>query len=186
MKKQESGTTPKLSTKTNNKNPEPLTELFTDGIRDLYWAENHLVKSLPKMIAAATSPELKKAIESHLVETKGQVGRIEQIFVLLNEKPVAKKCDAMEGLTKEAEGMVEETEAGTAARDLGIILASQKIEHYEIASYTGLLKLSEQLALTDVGELLSQTLSEEKLADEKLSDIAGNGIDYKANSKGLI
>mgnify|MGYP003575996622 CR=1 FL=1 len=181
MKKQESGTTPKLSTKTES--TESLKELFTDGIRDLYWAENHLVKSLPKMISAAGSPSLKKAIEAHLAETKGHVGRIVQIFELLGVKAVAKKCDAMEGLTKEGEGIIEETEQGTAARDLGIIMASQKVEHYEIASYNGLLKLSAQLALTDVGELLAQTLSEEKLADEKLADIAGNEIEYPITEK---
>ncbi|QPH39026.1 YciE/YciF ferroxidase family protein [Pedobacter endophyticus] len=183
MKKQESGTTPKLSTKTNNDSQNPLLELFTSGIRDLYWAENHLVKSLPKMISAATDPKLKKTIESHLVETQGHVRRIEQIFTLLNEKPIAKKCDAMEGLTKEGEGMVEETEQGTVARDMGIILASQKVEHYEIASYNGLFKLAEQLGLNEVGALLAETLSEEKLADEKLADLADKEIDYKIADK---
>ncbi|KLT67328.1 ferritin-like domain-containing protein [Pedobacter sp. BMA] len=180
MKKEESGTAPKLSTKLNKEDSSPLQELFADGIRDLYWAENHLVKSLPKMISAATSPELVAAIESHLVETKDHVTRIEEIFTLLREKPIAKKCDAMEGLTKEGEGIIEETEPGTATRDAGIILASQKVEHYEIASYNGLFQLATTLGLTEVADILEKTLSEEKLADSKLSDIAGNEINYKA------
>ncbi|MDN3586007.1 ferritin-like domain-containing protein [Pedobacter aquatilis] len=180
MKKQESDSAPKLSTKPEAEPSAPLKELFTDGIRDLYWAENHLVKALAKMISAATSPDLIAAIKSHLKETEGHVGRIEQIFVLLGEKPVAKKCDAMEGLTKEGEGIIEETRAGTATRDMGIILASQKVEHYEIASYTGLFQLATSLGLSEVADILGQTLSEEKLADAKLSDIAGNEIITKA------
>ncbi|UKT66146.1 YciE/YciF ferroxidase family protein [Pedobacter mucosus] len=180
MKKQESGTEPKLSTKTTKEESPALNELFTDGIRDLYWAENHLVKALPKMISAATSSDLIAAIESHLVETKGHVARLEQIFELLGEKPVAKKCDAMEGLTKEGEGIIEETEAGTSTRDVGIILASQKVEHYEIASYNGLFQIATTLGLTEVADILEKTLSEEKLADSKLSDIAGNELNYKA------
>lgn len=180
MKKQESGSSPNLSTKPSEEKSTPLKELFTDGIRDLYWAENHLVKSLPKMISAASSPELVSAIESHLIETRGHVERIEQIFALLGEKPVAKKCDAMEGLTKEGEGIIEETQAGTATRDAGIIMASQKVEHYEIASYNGLYQLATTLGLTEIADILEQTLSEEKLADSKLSDIAGNEINSKA------
>lgn len=180
MKKQESGTEPKLSTKTTKDSSSALQELFTDGIRDLYWAENHLVKALPKMISAATAPELVSALESHLEETKTHVARLEQVFELLGEKAIAKKCDAMEGITKEGEGIVEETEPGTATRDVGIILASQKVEHYEIASYSGLIQLATTLGLTEVGDLLEETLSEEKNADSKLSDIAGNEINYKA------
>jgi len=180
MKKQESGTEPKLSTKPTKDSSPALQELFTDGIRDLYWAENHLVKNLPKMISAATSPALVSAIEAHLEETKTHVSRLEQIFELLGEKAIAKKCDAMEGITKEGEGIVEETEPGTATRDVGIILASQKVEHYEIASYGGLAQLATTLGLSDVAEILKQTLAEEKSADVKLSDVAEKEINYKA------
>ncbi|RDC57326.1 ferritin-like domain-containing protein [Pedobacter chinensis] len=180
MKTKETGSDPKFATKTSSQESPALNELFKDSISDLYWAENHLVKALPKMISAATAPELKNAIESHLEETKGHVSRLEQIFELLGEKAIAKKCDAMEGLTKEAEGIVEETEPGTATRDVGIILASQKVEHYEIASYGGLYQLATTLGLTDIADLLEQTLAEEKLADGKLTDIAENEINYKA------
>jgi len=180
MKTKETGSDPKFAAKTSSQESPALNELFKDSISDLYWAENHLVKALPKMISAATAPELKNAIESHLEETKGHVSRLEQIFELLGEKAIAKKCDAMEGLTKEAEGIVEETEPGTATRDVGIILASQKVEHYEIASYGGLYQLATTLGLTDIADLLEQTLAEEKLADGKLTDIAENEINYKA------
>lgn len=180
MKKNETGGDPKFATKTTTQDAPALHELFKDAIADLYWAENHLVKALPKMISAATAPELKNAITSHLEETKGHVTRLEQVFELLGEKAIAKKCDAMEGLSKEAEGIVEETEAGTATRDVGIILASQKVEHYEIASYGGLFKLATTLGLTEIADILEQTLAEEKLADSKLTDIAENEINYKA------
>ncbi|MBC6111404.1 ferritin-like domain-containing protein [Pedobacter fastidiosus] len=180
MKTKQTGSDPKFATKTTPQDAPALNELFKDSIADLYWAENHLVKALPKMISAATAPELKNAIESHLDETKTHVTRLEQVFEHLGVKPIAKKCDAMDGLTKEAEGIVEETEPGTATRDVGIILASQKVEHYEIASYGGLYQLATTLGLTEIADILEQTLAEEKLADRKLTDIAENEINYKA------
>jgi ferritin-like metal-binding protein YciE len=171
---------PKFSTKTSPKAEPALLELFTDGIKDIYWAENHLVKTLPKMQKAATAKTLVEAIASHLEETKVHVSRLEQVFELLGEKVQAQKCDAMEGLAKEGEGIVESTEPGTATRDVGIILASQKVEHYEIATYGGLTQLAKTLGLDDVAELLYQTLSEEKAADQKLTDVAESDINYKA------
>lgn len=157
-----------------------LKELFTDSVKDIYWAEKHLVKALPKMEKAATSPELKTAITNHLAETEGHVSRLEQVFELLGEKPQAKKCDAMEGLTKEGESIVEETEVGTSTRDVGIILASQKVEHYEIATYGGLAKLATTLGLADIASILQQTLEEEKAADQKLTIVAEESINYQA------
>lgn len=178
--KNESTSEPKFSTKTSATSEPALMELFLDSIKDIYWAENHLVKALPKMQEAATSTELAGAIEEHLTQTKGHVARLEQVFELLGEKAQAKKCDAMEGISKEGEGIVESTEAGTATRDVGIILASQKVEHYEIASYGGLVQLAITLGLNDVADLLAETLSEEKEADLILSEIAENNINYKA------
>jgi len=171
---------PKFSTKTSPKAEPALLELFTDGIKDIYWAENHLVKTLPKMKKAATFKTLIAAIESHLEETRTHVSRLEQVFELLGEKVQAQKCDAMEGLAKEGEGMIESTEPGTATRDVGIILASQKVEHYEIATYGGLTQLAQTLGLDEVAELLYQTLTEEKAADQKLTDVAESDINYKA------
>ena len=174
---------PKFSTKTSPKEQPALLELFIDGIKDIYWAENHLVKNLPKMIAAAASKALAQGITDHLEETKTHVSRLEQIFELLGEKVQAQKCDAMEGLAKEGEGIIESTEAGTATRDVGIILASQKVEHYEIATYGGLTQLAKTLGFNDVADILGQTLSEEKLADELLTEIAENDVNYKASEE---
>jgi ferritin-like metal-binding protein YciE len=174
----EKSITPKAKT---SPSAEPaLLALFTDGIKDLYWAENHLVKNLPKMIKSATSSALAEAISLHLEETKIHVTRLEEIFGLLGEKVEAQKCDAMEGLGKEGEHIVESTEAGTATRDVGIILASQKIEHYEIASYGGLQQLAVTLGLNEVADLLAQTLEEEKNADSKLTAVAESDINYQA------
>ena len=153
-----------------------LTKLFEDSIKDLYWAENHLVKALPKMISAASSSALRDAITNHLEQTKTHVERLQQVFELMGKKPQAKKCDAMEGLTKEGEGVIEDTDSGTPARDLGIIMASQKVEHYEISAYTGLGKLATKLGLSKVAGILSQTLAEEQNSDEILAGIADNDI----------
>ncbi|MGN6476149.1 MAG: DUF892 family protein, partial [Flavipsychrobacter sp.] len=112
-----------------------LEKFFQDELKDIYWAEKHLVKTLPKMKKAATSAELQAAFEEHLNVTKEHVARLEQVFEMLGKKAQAKKCDAMAGITEEGEGIIEETEAGTATRDVGLILAAQKVEHYEIATY---------------------------------------------------
>ena len=157
-----------------------LLDFFADEIKDIYWAEKHLVKTLPKMKKAATSPELANAIAEHLEVTKTHVTRLEQVFELLGKKVQAKKCDAMEGISKEGESIIEDTDAGTATRDVGIVLASQKVEHYEIATYGGLTQLAKTLGLTEVADLLGQTLGEEKEADETLSAIAENNINYEA------
>lgn len=179
MKQKESGDA-KFSTKTSPKAEPALMELFLDCIKDIYWAENHLVKSLPKMQKSATSSELKTAIGNHLEETKVHVTRLEEVFELLGEKAQAKKCDAMEGLSKEGEGIVESTEVGTATRDVGIIMASQKVEHYEIASYGGIIQLAVTLGLNDVADVLTKTLDEEKAADQKLTEVAKDSVNYKA------
>lgn len=186
-KKAASAKTQNKSSKSNNGEDEneskmepALMELFIDEIKDIYWAEKHLVKTLPKMRKASTSSELAEAIGNHLEETKVHVTRLEEIFGLLGQKVQAKKCDAMEGLAKEGEGIIEDTEAGTATRDVGIILASQKVEHYEIATYGGLAQLARTLGLTEVADLLAQTLQEEKAADETLTGVAENDINYEA------
>ena len=157
-----------------------LLELFKDEIKDIYWAENHLVKTLPIMAQAATSRELAMALTQHLEQTQIHVARLEQVFELLGEEAEGKKCEAMNGITKEGEGIIEETEEGTATRDVGIILAAQKVEHYEIGTYGGLAQLAKTLGLTEIKELLGQTLSEEKEADQMLTEIAESKINYQA------
>lgn len=169
--------------KTAKSQDSMLVEFFKDELKDIYWAEKHLVKTLPKMQKAATSEELQEAIANHLEETKEHVTRLEQVFELVDQKPQAKKCDAMEGITKEGEGIIEETEEGTATRDVGIILASQKVEHYEIATYGSLVQLAHTLGLEDAAEILQTTLDEEKKADETLTEVAENGINYEASSE---
>jgi ferritin-like metal-binding protein YciE len=160
-----------------------LTELFMDSLKDIYWAEKQLVKTLPKMQKAATSQQLKDAFASHLEQTKGQVTRLEQVFEMMGKKAQAKKCDAMEGLTKEGASIIEETDKGTATRDVGLILAAQKVEHYEIATYGGLAQLAKTIGQEEVSELLGQTLAEEKETDELLTEIAENDINYEASEE---
>jgi ferritin-like metal-binding protein YciE len=159
-----------------------LLELFKDEIKDIYWAEKHLVKTLPKMQKAATSRELAAAIGEHLEVTKTHVTRVEQVFSLLEEKPKAVKCEAMEGLALEGASIIEDTQKGSSTRDAGIILASQKIEHYEIATYGALAQLATVLNLDEVAGILAQTLAEEKQTDENLSAIA-ESINYEAASE---
>lgn len=157
-----------------------LEDFFIDELKDIYWAEKHLVKTLPKMEKAATTEELKKAFTDHLEITKEHVSRLEQAFEMLGEKAVAKKCEAMEGITKEGQGVIEETEKGTATRDVALIFAGQKVEHYEIATYGGLVQLAKTLSHNDVAKLLEKTLSEEKEADELLTSVAENNVNYEA------
>jgi ferritin-like metal-binding protein YciE len=160
-----------------------LLELFIDEIKDIYWAEKHLTKALPKMQKAATSEELKEAFETHLEQTQGHVERLEQVFEMLDHKVQSKKCDAMAGLVEEGEGIIADTEAGTATRDVGLILAAQKVEHYEIATYGGLAQLAKTIGRDDVAEILAETLAEEKETDELLTQIAENDINYEASTE---
>ena len=157
-----------------------LKEFFVDELKDIYWAEKHLVKTLPKMKKAATSSELQAAFADHLEVTKTHVTRLEDAFEALGEKAQAKKCEAMEGITKEGESIIEDTDEGTSTRDVGLILAAQKVEHYEISTYGGLYQLAITLGLEDVADILEQTLEEEKETDEKLTEIAENSVNYEA------
>lgn len=159
-----------------------LRELFIESLKDIYWAEKALTKALPKMAKNATSESLITTINDHLTITEDQVTRLEEVFELLGEKASAKKCEAMEGLIKEGESIVEETEAGPV-RDAGIIGASQKIEHYEIATYGTLAAFAQTLGEDDVLALLQQTLEEEKEADTMLTDVAYNNINFEAASE---
>lgn len=156
-----------------------LRELFIDELKDIIYAERALVKALPKMAKNATEPKLIAAIEEHVKVTEGQVARLNQIFEILGESNRGKKCDAMEGLIKEGESIVEETEEGPV-RDAGIISASQKIEHYEIASYGTLAAFAKTLGEDEVASLLEATLAEEKEADALLTDSAYNSINFEA------
>jgi len=157
-----------------------LDKLFTDSLKDIYWAEKHLTKTLPKMKKKATTAELKSAIEEHLAQTEEHVSRLERVFEICGKKAQAKKCDAMEGLTKEGDSVIEETESNTMTRDAGIIMAAQKVEHYEIATYGSLVQLAKTLGMNEAADILHQTLDEEKQADEKLTEIAEWNVNQAA------
>jgi len=162
-----------------------LRAFFIDSLKDIYWAENALVKALPKMADNATSAHLFTAIKDHHAVTQNQVARLEQVFGLLGEKAEGKKCEAMAGLLKEGDSILEETVSGPV-RDAGIIAASQKIEHYEIATYGTLCSFAKTLGENDAAKLLMQTLAEEKEADMLLSDAAYNSINFDATYEEAI
>jgi len=170
----QNGTQKQASTKglkTRSDAAEGLRALFEAELKDIYWAEKALTKAIPKMIKNTTSEELTKALTGHLEVTIAQVSRLEEVFAAVGSKPIAKKCEAMAGLIKEAEEIMQETEKGVV-RDAGIILAGQKVEHYEIATYGTLVAFAKTLGEDEAAALLKETLNEEKEADEVLSGIA--------------
>jgi len=178
--KKTSGKTQKKKEPVSN---SQLHEFFVDSLKDIYWAEKALTKALPKMQKAATTPQLQEAIEMHLGQTMEQVTRLERVFGLIEEKAVAKKCDAMEGLIKEGQSIMEETKDGSMTRDVGIIMAAQKVEHYEIATYGGLVQIALTMGLDEAADILNETLEEEKQTDTSLTEIAENDINWQAEQE---
>lgn len=168
----------KSSSKSSSK-ADNLRKLFEDELKDIYWAEKALTKALPKMSKKASSPELRAALEEHKTVTDGQVEKCEQIFELLDKPARGKKCEAMEGLLKEADEIVSSTEEGVV-RDAGIISACQKVEHYEIASYGTLCAFAKTLGEKEVAAILEEILNEEKEADQTLTQIAESSINEEA------
>lgn len=179
-----SGSNGKSKSKTSERGMKhsQLMKLFEDELKDIYWAEKALTKAIPKMIKNASSEELVKALETHLSETEEQVKRLEQVFEAIGQKATAKKCEAMAGLMKEAEEIMEDCEEGPMC-DAGIISAAQKVEHYEIASYGTLRQFAETLGLEEAVDLLETTLEEEKNADLILSDIAISSVNEEAEEQ---
>jgi ferritin-like metal-binding protein YciE len=166
-----------MNTATDSK----LKDFFVEQLQDIYWAEKKLVKKLPKLQDAATSQQLKDALGNHLTQTREHVNRLERVFAIVGEDVEAKKCPAMAGIVEEGEDIVDDTDDGSSQRDVGIIFAAQKAEHYEIATYGGLAQLAKTLGYMDAKELLGQTLDEEKQADTLLTQIAESGINYSAS-----
>ncbi|HUQ86131.1 MAG TPA: ferritin-like domain-containing protein [Vicinamibacterales bacterium] len=158
-----------------------LRESLVEEIRDLYNAEKQVVKALPKMAKGAASEELREAFESHLAETENQVTRLESIFELLDEKPRGKHCAGMAGILEEGSDTLQE-DAEDAVMDAMLIAGAQKVEHYEITSYGTCIAWAEALELTEVAQLLQETLTEEKAADEKLTALAEAGINEAATA----
>lgn len=172
-----------VKNKITEQDSEKLNELFLDGLKDIYWAEKHLTKALVKMSKNTTSQELKSAFEEHTTQTEQHVSTLEQVFEIIGEKAQAKKCPAMEGLIKEAEEIIESTEKGTMVRDCGLIMAAQKVEHYEMASYGTLRNIARTLGYEDVAKLLQQTLDQEGETDHLLTEIAESYVNEEASAE---
>lgn len=156
-----------------------LNDLLIEQLKDLYSAENQLIRALPKMAKAATNPDLKTGFEEHLEQTRGQTARIEQICEQLEVSPKGKKCAAMEGLIEEGKEIMQE-DAQPGVLDAGLIAAAQKVEHYEIASYGSARTWAEQLGFQKIARLLQETLDEERETDEKLTQLALSAVNERA------
>jgi len=159
---------------------DSLHDLYVNELKDLYNAENQLLKALPKMAKAASAPELAEAFKEHLEVTRKQVERLETIFTELGVSPKGKKCKAMEGLVEEGKEMIEE-DGDPSVKDAGLIAAAQRVEHYEIAGYGCVRTFAKLLGYTEAEALLQETLDEEKEADEKLTELAESIINVEAN-----
>lgn len=171
----------------NGKHDQPslLEKFFLDQLKDIYYAEQQLVKALPEMQKAATTEELEDAFSEHLKQTERHVKRLEKVFQSIGQNPEGKKCEAMEGLIKEAHTILNETKEGSMTRDAALIIAAQKVEHYEIASYGGLVQLAITMGLHRAAEVLEKTLTEEEETDSLLTEIAETYINIEAEEEGV-
>ncbi len=160
-----------------------LEKFFLDQLKDIYYAEQQLVKALNEMRSQCTTEELEDAFEEHQKVTERQVKRLEKVFQLLGEKPEGKKCEAMDGLIKENKTIISETKEGSMTRDAALIIGAQKIEHYEIATYGGLVALALTLGKNRAAGLLDKSLQEEADTDETLTDIAESYINFQAEQE---
>ena len=165
-----------------SKDIQTMDDLLLHGLKDIFYAENQIVRALPKMIDKATNRELTKGLQSHLEETKNQIARLEQVFQKLGEEPQGAKCPAIDGLITEADEVAGEV-ADKDVLDAALIGAAQSVEHYEIARYGTLIAWAESLGHDDIIRLLTTNLNEEKAADKKLSTVAlRKGVNRKAAS----
>jgi ferritin-like metal-binding protein YciE len=162
----------------------PLEKFFLDQLKDIYYAEKKILQSLPKMQEAATTEQLKEAFEDHLHQTQRHVRRLEKVFETIDQNAEGKKCEAIEGIAREVESIIDETEEGTMTRDAALIIAAQKVEHYEIATYGGLVQLAITMQFHDAADLLDKTLVEEEDTDAHLTEIAENSINLRAEHEG--
>jgi len=162
---------------------DSLQSLFLDELKDVYHAEKQLLRALPRMAKAASSPKLQQAFTNHLRETQGQVQRLERVFKEIGQTPRAKKCEGMAGLVEEGKKILEE-DGDPAVIDAALIAAAQRVEHYEIAAYGCLRTYAQLLGLTAAAQLLEQNLNEEEAADEELSALAEGGINQAAVTAG--
>ncbi|SDL44419.1 MULTISPECIES: ferritin-like domain-containing protein [Chryseobacterium] len=161
----------------------PLHKFFVDALKDIYYAEEAIVSALGKMQEAATTEELKDAFEDHQLQTKKHISRLEKVFKSIDEKPEKKKCDAIEGIIKEGEEVIKSTQEGSMTRDAALIIAAQKVEHYEIATYGGLVQLAITMGHDKAADLLEKTLQEEEDTDYDLTEIAETYINFEAEQE---
>ncbi|AZA73683.1 MULTISPECIES: YciE/YciF ferroxidase family protein [Chryseobacterium] len=161
----------------------PLHKFFVDALKDIYYAEEAIVGALEKMQEAATTEELKDAFEDHQLQTKKHISRLEKVFRSIDETPEKKKCDAIEGIIKEGEEVIKSTKEGTMTRDAALIIAAQKVEHYEIATYGGLVQLAITMGHDKAADLLDKTLQEEEDTDYNLTEIAETYINFEAEQE---
>jgi ferritin-like metal-binding protein YciE len=170
--------------KKNNDNESFLENFFINLLKDIYYAEQQLLKALPEMQKAATTEELEDAFKHHAEQTERHVKRLEKVFKVIGKEAEGKKCEAMDGLIKEAKSIISETKEGTMTRDAALIIAAQKIEHYEIASYGGLVQLAITMGIYRAADMLDKTLKEEEQTDAALTEIAETHINIEALEEG--
>lgn len=165
-----------------SKSEKTLDDLFHDTLKDIYYAERKILKTLPKMMRAAQSKDLKAAFEKHRGETEVQVERLQQIFEIIGKRAVGKTCAAIDGIVEEGEEILEEYK-GTVALDAGLLAVAQAVEHYEITRYGTLRRWANELGMTDAAGLLGQTLDEEAATDEALTALADASVNDRAKAK---
>ncbi|MDP9962026.1 ferritin-like domain-containing protein [Chryseobacterium lathyri] len=167
----------------NEMKNSPLHKFFVSALKDIYFAENAIIEALEKMQEAATTEELKDAFEDHQLQTKKHVSRLEKVFKLIDETPAKKECEAIKGIIKEGEEVIKSTEEGSMTRDAALIIAAQKVEHYEIATYGGLAQLAITMGHDKAADLLEKTLQEEEDTDYNLTEIAETFINFDAEQE---
>jgi ferritin-like metal-binding protein YciE len=167
----------------SSKENSSLHQFFVSALKDIYYAEDAIIKALDKMQEAATTEELKDAFEDHQLQTKKHVSRLEKVFKLLGETPEKKECKAIKGIIEEGEEIIKSTEDGSMTRDAALIIAAQKVEHYEIATYGGLVQLALTMGHDKAAVLLEETLEEEEDTDENLTEIAESYINFDAEQE---
>lgn len=177
------GTADKSTVNKDEMKNSPLHKFFVSALKDIYYAENAILEALEKMQEAATTEELKDAFEDHHLQTQKHVKRLEKVFKLIDEKPEKKECKAIQGIIEEGEEVIRSTEDGSATRDVALIIAAQKVEHYEIATYGGLTQLAITMGHNKAADLLERTLQEEEDTDSHLTDIAETSINFDAEQE---
>lgn len=177
------GTADKKTIKEDEMKNSPLHKFFVSALKDIYYAENAILEALVKMQDAATSEDLKDAFEDHHLQTQKHVKRLEKVFKLIDEEPEKKECKAIKGIIEEGEEVIKSTEDGSSTRDVALIIAAQKVEHYEIATYGGLAQLAITMGHDKAADLLERTLQEEEDTDAELTEIAETSINFDAEQE---